>query len=530
MAKVPFYSAGAIGLIKDVAAEEIDPRAWSDCRNFRFDDGKARRAPDAAQVFGTPSGNPYWLMPIQAGSIALWVYADLTKLYATDGATHADVSRTVGGAYAMNANDLWDGGILSGIPVITNGVDKPQFFAAPALANDFADLTNWPVNDRCGVIRPFKSFLVAMNITRSGTNYPHIVKWSHPASPGAIPSSWDEADPTKLTGEVELVDEFPGVIKDALALRDIMVIYKDNTVWGMQFIGGNSIFRFFPIFINSGIMSKHCVCAIDQGAAHFVLTGEDVIVHDGQNSRSVLDKKTRRFIFDTIPPAKSRNCFVCALPDRSEAWAFITTANDTYPSLAVVYNWRDDLCYIKSLGANTSFAAVGPIAASSDPWDADSGTWDSDTTTWDEALFSAHFQKMVSERPLETKIMAQEDPNTFTGSAGVVYLERQGIAVTGQDRVSGALKADNDAMKLVSRIWVKATGGAFNVQLGGAEYKGAALNYQTAQVFTPGTTKYLDFYPVHARFLAIKFSNIGSADTEFVIEGFDLEIEVLGDQ
>jgi len=530
MAKVPFYSAGSKGLIKDIAAEEIDPRAWSDVRNFRFTDGKAKRAPDAMQVFGTPSGNPYWLMPVQSGGNLLWIYADLTKLYATDGSSHADVSRTVGGAYAMDPFELWDGGVLSGIPVITNGIDKPQFFASPAIANDFADLTNWPANDRCGVIRPFKSFLVAANITRSSVNYPHIVKWSHPASPGAIPSSWDETDPTKLTGEVELVDEFPGGIRDALSLRDIMVIYKDNTVWGMQFIGGNSIFRFFPIFINSGIMDKHCVCAIDQGAQHFVLTGEDVIVHDGQNSKSVLDKKNRRFIFDSMPPSRYKSCFVCALPDRSEAWAFIPQTGDTYPSIAVVYNWRDDTSTIKTLGQQTSHAAVGPVADTSDPWDGDSGQWNSDTTTWDEGLFATHFQKMLSARPLNTQIVEQENSGTFTGSAGTVYLERQGIAVTGQDRVSGELKADNDAMKLVSRVWVKATGGAFNVQIGGAEFKGQPVVYQAAQVFTPGTTKYLDFYPVNARFIAIKFSNIGSSDTEFIIEGFDLDIEVLGEQ
>jgi len=530
MGKVPFYSVGAIGIIKDIPAEEIDPRAWSEGRDFRFRDGKGIRAPSPAQIFGTPSGNPYWLMPVQAGTAAYWVYADLTKLYLTDGSSHADVSRTVGGAYAMNADNLWNGGILSGIPVITNGSDKPQYFAAPALANDFADLTNWPANDRCEVIRPFKGFLVACNITRSGTNYPHIVKWSHPAVPGAVPSTWDETDPTKLAGEVEIVDEFPGIIKDALILRDILVIYKDNTIWGMQYIGGNSIFRFYPIFINSGIMARHCVCAIDQGAAHFVLTGEDVIIHDGQNSRSVLDKKLRKYVFETIPPARSQNCYVVALPEMSEAWACITVGGDTYPSIAIVYNWRDNTTTIRNLGANTSFSAVGPTGSTSDPWDQDSGQWNADATAWDVALFSPHFQKMLSARPASTMIVEQENSNTFSGSAGTVYIERTGIAVTGQDRVSGELKADNDAMKLVSRVWVKATGGRFNVQIGGAEFKGQTVTYQTAQVFTPGTTKYLDFYPVNARFIAIKFSNVGSSDNEFIIEGFDLDIEVLGEQ
>jgi hypothetical protein len=85
MGKVSFNSCGEIGVIKDLPADELEPRAWSDVRNIRFVDKKAKRMPSPVQVFGTPSGVPYWLMPVQSGATALWVYADGTKLYATDG-------------------------------------------------------------------------------------------------------------------------------------------------------------------------------------------------------------------------------------------------------------------------------------------------------------------------------------------------------------------------------------------------------------------------------------------------------------
>lgn len=528
MGKVPFYSAGMIGVIKDISPEEIDPRAWSDVRNFKFEDGKAIRAFDPSSIFGTPLGNPYWLLPVQGGATAFWVYADLTKLYITDGSSHADAS---GSAYTMNVNDLWIGGLLSGTPVITNGFDKPQFLASPpALSSNFADLTNWPAGDICGVIRPFNSFLVALDISRGGANYPHLIKWSHPAAPGGIPSSWDETDPTKLAGEVEIVDEFPGGIKDALPLRDILVIYKDNTTWGMQYIGGNNVFRFYKIFINSGIMSKHCVCAIDKGDSHFVLTGEDVILHDGQTSKSVLDKRDRKFIFDTLPHPRARNCYVTAVPENSEAWAFIPQSGGMYPTIAVIYNWRHQTTTIKDLGAATSYSTTGPIAETSDPWDSDPASWDSDTTKWDEALFSPHFQKLLSARPDGNAIVIQEAENVCSGNPDVCYIERTGIAVVGQDKLTGEYKADNDSMKILSRIWVKANGGSFNVRIGGAEFHDSPVVWDSAQVFTPGVDKYLDFYPVNARFLAVKFSNTGTSDSQFKIEGFDLEIEILGEQ
>jgi hypothetical protein len=529
MGKVSFNSCGEIGVIKDLPADELEPRAWSDVRNIRFVDKKAKRMPSPVQVFGTPSGVPYWLMPVQSGATALWVYADGTKLYATDGASHADVSRAVGGAYSTSLFDLWSGGILSGIPVITNGVDIPQFYASPALANKFANLTNWPVsNPLCDIIKPFKSFLVAMSVTKAGTKYPHLVKWSHVASPGAIPSSWDETDPTKLAGEAEIVDEFPGGIQEGAGLGDTFIIYKDNTVWGMQYAGGNNVFRFFQIFQSVGAMGRHCVSEINKGRQHFVFTGDDIIVHDGADIQSVMDRKLRSWMFNQIPEAKQNVCFTVAFPEANEAWACFPTGNDTYCSLALVYNWKFGTATIKNFATNVSHMTGGPIAQSSDPWDLDSNTWASDATSWDLSLFSPHSKKILAARPSSNGIFLAEDAGITYSD--VSYIERTGLAVSGQDRVTGELIADNDTMKIVDRIWIRATGVPFSVQIGGAEFKEATVNYQTAQTFTPGSSKYLDFAPVHAKFIAVKFSSNASFNGEFIIEGFDLNINVAGEQ
>lgn len=528
MANVPFFSAGEVGLIKDLPADELDPRAWSDARNVRFADGKIYTRNGHANIFGTPTAAPFWLMPVQAGSQAFWVYSSVANLYVTDGATHATVTRAAGGVYTMDTKRKWIGGTLSNIPIITNGLDVPQMWVAPALASDFANLSNWPATDRCMSIKPFKSFLVALNITRSGTNYAHLVKWSHPAVPGAVPTSWDETDPTLQAGEIELVDELPGAIRNGLGLRDTFVIYKDNSVWGMQFIGGNNVFRFFPIFLQSGILSTHCVSTIRNGAAHFVATGEDFIVHDGQNAQSVFDRKIRNFIKNAVPSTLIDYCFTMSVPEKNEVWFCFPQAGGEFPTMAAIYNWKDETAVLKDLPANTAFADIGPAAESSDPWDADSATWDSDTTTWDLNLFSPHIFQIVSANPTTGFLVKLEDPLTVQDNW---YVERTGIAVIGQDRVTGQLKADNDIMKLLDRIWPKGSGGGFNVQLGCQELKESANSYDTAQLFVPGVDKYKDaFVPQNGRFLSVKFSKNSGVSSASEIQGFNLNIQPLGDQ
>lgn len=107
-------------------------------------------------------------------------------------------------------------------------------------------------------------------------------------------------------------------------------------------------------------------------------------------------------------------------------------------------------------------------------------------------------------------------------------MERTGLALIGQDRITGALKADNEAMKLAHRIWPKATGTPFYVQLGAQELINSPVVYEPQQLFTPGVDKYLDFLPVNGRFIAIRVDWQGAGATE--LSGYDLPITILGEQ
>ena len=121
--------------------------------------------------------------------------------------------------------------------------------------------------------------MVAMDVTKSGIRDKRLVKWSHPAPAGSFPTSWDETDTTKDTGEVHL-GETEGAILDSLTLRDVNLIYKDDSIHGMQHVGGIGIFRFFQIFGEYGALGKNCVVQFEAGK-HLVFGRDDVFVHDG---------------------------------------------------------------------------------------------------------------------------------------------------------------------------------------------------------------------------------------------------------
>lgn len=528
MPNIPFYMAGELGIIKDVAPHELPPQAWSSGMNVGFRNGKAFRRDGDQQVYSGHLGRPFWLGLVYTQTQIFWVYADQTHLYATDGAAHADVTRVSGVYSSIELDRLWDGAMFGGIPVFTNGKDKPQAWLAPGMSTDFQDLPNWTAANLARIIRPYKSFLVAMGVSKGGVYYPNLVWWSHPADPGAVPVSWDIADPTNLAGEVDLVDEYVGGIKGAMPLRDALIIYKDNAVWGMQFQGGTAVMRTYQILGGMGILGPHCVTPVNQGRQHMFASSDDLIVFDGQNPESILDKKMKRHLENTIDMNVSQRSFTFALERKNEAYFCYPELGNEFPNMAIVWNWRDNTVTQRELGALTSFTAVGPVVISGDPWDLDSATWDSDATVWDLAMYRASAFDILQAMPgtsLGTSKLSQmgvqQDRYGVNFNA---YVERTDIALVGQDR-NGQPKADFERRKLAKRLWPHIEGAPVQISVGSQETLGGGVTYAPAQTFTPGVDKYLDFL-VNGLLIAIKIES--SVPGVWDVEGFNMEIEPLG--
>lgn len=509
---------GSIGVIKDIPAYQLPPEAWSVGENVRTIDDSIGRVGGYSQIFGTPGVAPYFALYVNSAAQPWWLYTSLTKGYVYNGSTHTDITRAVGGDYAATSAADWNGTLLGGIPIINNGIDKPQFWSTYSIVTKLADLTNWPATLRAKVIRAFGPYLMAFNTTLAGVNSPHNIRWSHPADPGSVPSSWDITDETKDAGELSLADTDSGLIVDALPLHGIIYVYKESSIHRLRPIGGRFIFDAKAFLETQGLLAQRCVCNVPgRVEAHFFVTQDDILLHDGNQPVPFLTKKFKRYLFNQLDVSNYRQSFVFTVGERNEAWFCYPTSGSTVANRALILNYRTGQC----TEAEVDFQAtmVGTISSSdSDTWASTSGTWDTDSSPWSSNLR----RKLVLCKPTATKFEQMDSGTTRDGTTFTGTVQRTALGIIGRNR-KGEWIEDFQQRKYVRRLWPKISGGAVNIRLGGQEIPDGPVTWSAAQSFDYSTQKWLDIEAQGAA-IAIEFSGA----TPWQLQGYKMEMELLG--
>jgi len=469
------------GINKDISSYEVDPNKWTDGNNIEFDNDKTKKILGHKQVFGTLSGTPYFLLYHRDFNDDYWIYADLDKIYTANqvsgSTTHTDVTRTSGGDYSASAATRWGGGVLGGVVILNNGVDVPQMKGTSA--SNFSDLSNWDSNHTCKVIKPFKRHLVALDMTESSTRYPFRVRWSHPAEGGTVPITWDETDATKDAGYVDL-SQTSGIIKDCVPLRDSNIIYKEDSVWSMNYVGGTAIFSFTQIFPDAGILSKDCAKAFEGG--HFVVGEDDVYIHNGQTRQSVVDTQIRDELFGLFEPDYKDRTFVVPDYEKNEmhiCFVSVDNTTDAFADKAFTYNWRNQSWSIRDL-PHITYAAWGIVdETDAIQWDT-SDYWNSTTESWNVPLKSS----IALADANNDKIYVQGSTNQFNGTNFRAFAERTNLDLGYQ------------GTKAVKKI-VPVLGGTGSVDfyVGYKYISNEATTWKGPYTFTPGTHSHI---PVRA--------------------------------
>lgn len=395
--QVDLYTIGQVGLNLDLQGHELPPEALTLVKNARFRRGMGERVGGQESVYPGLQRAPYFLLPLAVPSLQkiYWMYFGLTGASIYVDGTHTDISRVA--PYTGTVASLWSGAVLQGIPVVTNGADAPQMWKPVSLAQKLLDLSNWPASTTCKLIKSFKSYLLAFDITESGTRYPHMVRWSTATDPGAVPTSWDYTLTTNDAGRTVIAEE-GGAIIEAAAMRDVLMVYRETAITAIEFIGGVNIFKFRTVVTDVPILGPRCATTISDGVMQFVALKDDFIVCDGQQIRSVAEKRVRK-VFETIDPTNYRTSFVVSYPAKKEVWFCYPEVGYYMPNKAITWNWRDDTWGMRDLNA-TIHAASGlaiPFNAT-DTWDGDTATWDSDLSAWDSSSQSATVADLLLAR------------------------------------------------------------------------------------------------------------------------------------
>ncbi|HYE38157.1 hypothetical protein [Methylocaldum sp.] len=515
---------GAVGIVKDVPPHTLPPNAWSDGLNVRFFDDCAAKTTGYFQVFGDPDITPYGLFSLASDNKYNWIYAGLEKVYVFDGTDHINITRQeteVDVNYTGTVNDPWTGGILGGVPVLNNGVDAPQMWLPATTGTKLAELSNWPADTTCRVMRVFKSYLIALDVTKDGDRFPQMLKWSHPADPFAVPSSWDETDPTLDAGEYTFSDG-SGFVIDCLPLGDNNIIYREDSVWAQQFIGGIDIFRFSKRFGTFGVLSPNCATEFLTGR-HLVLAQGDIVVHDGISATSVLNKKWRRWLSANVDQAAVNKSFVVTNPNREEVWICIPVDGAEFPNFAIIWNYRSGAVGYKDI-PEVSMISSGIVDPTiQEDWN-DPEPWDSDTTAWGELLYKSSERGMLMASVGESKLYKADQSTENDTATQSSFLQRTGIGIPFKQ----GMPPDFTSYKFIRGIWPRiegTLGGVVRIRVGTQNVINGPVTWGPYQNFTIGSNQRVDVL-LSGRLLAIELAS--NTTIEWRWYGYELDVEFGG--
>ena len=505
----PIKNLGSIGLVKDQLPQEVADAAFTDVSNVRFRDGNAERISGDTQIYSAPAVTPYFVTAYANGSYRYVVHAGTAAVYVDDGTTRTDITGT---APTGAAGNRWTGGTLNGVLVLNNGVDQPMYWGGN-VASNLATLTGWNSAWRCASMRPWKNYLFALDVTKTTTRYPHMVKWSSAADPGTAPASWNEADPAVDAGELDLA-ETTDFLVDCLPLGDQLIIYKEFSTYAATYVGGQFIFSFKRLPVDHGLMAKGCAAIVPGG--HLVITNGDLVLLTAQGSQSVVDGKLRRWLFDSIDSTYYDRAFIATNPSYNEAWVCYPTTGNSTCNRALIWNWKENTFTVRSL-TGVTYGCSGQIAVSiDDTFDSDSVPFDESSTTFDQAQLPLSKAQLVL-CTTDPKILAADIGSDFHGPGFTASLERTGLAF-----------GDPSVIKTVRSVYPRIDGNAGStvyIQIGATMDAETPYTWGDAVPYVIGSTYKADMFAT-GRFIGYRVS---STDT-FVwrMRSIDFDVKMGG--
>ena len=516
---------GEAGIYPDVPGQNLEQNFWTECKNVRFIDGRAEKFLGHEEIFAGLAGNidPYWAQNFDQETDSHWIFADLTKLY---GIT-SGVRTEIGSGFSPNIHRMWNGAELGGIVVITNGVDKPRSWIP---GNNTEELVNWPTDLRCDVIVPFNYFLVALNLRDGGASRPQRIRWSHPAVPGALPNSWDIADPTTLAGEFDLSDTGKGEIVGAKELRGFLLIYKQRSTWLMRYIGGVSVFAIDPTLGDIGAINHNCISPFSYkgGEYHCVFTGDDVIIHDGRGIHETLSSRMRQFIQRKLDPDNFNRSFIVHNARQRENWICFPERGNIYPSFALVWNYDTNAIGCRELPNNTAFITPGIVGEAEEvtTWNNLQGTWNDLDFAWRQRGEQRYTTRLLECQVNPGKFLFADATDTFNGVAMESHLIRKDLIVGGVER-EGKPRDNAIKRKILTGVRTAMTEGRVKVKVNYSNKIGSDSDVNETDAVVSALDPTEHYVIANGKSLTLTVSNYDA--NHWAMESYALDVEELGE-
>lgn len=352
-----FYveQAGKYGVVEDAPDYQLPKEAWTSVRNMRPINGvMTSLQTDKAVTSPTTTDTLTFLYAIRTASEIYWFVAGQSDAFLLDSSTASTIRTNLTGAIS----NKWTGG-LGSVPIFNNGVDDP-FAVTYDPTVGYTALTGWPASYKAKMVRPFREFWIAGDVTDTGSRYNQLIHWSSPAAPGAMPPDWDYSDSTKKSGRQDLADE-GGSVVDGLTVGRVFFVYKEETTWTLSLKGGVSVMQIDPFMNNVGLHGpNHAQILPDNNV--FLVGPMGVIRHDMRgNQTPLLKRRLQRWLDATVDATNYKNGYVTRMPAKKEIHYCFPSNGSTLCDTALVWSYEDDYLFIKDL--------PDVSAGGSGPWD-----------------------------------------------------------------------------------------------------------------------------------------------------------------
>lgn len=519
--------APILGVNADLSSTEIPSGFLTTGNNLRIRNGYAE--PFLGQVEAYPLAGGLPLAPVSMFAQRLddglyWVVLGLNKAYAatfnttTETVVWTDITRASGN-YAATLDRRWNGGTLSGLLIVNDGVDVPQVWSPPAVGTKLTDLPNWPSTLRAKVMRPWRNTMVACNLTVGGVRRPYRIRISGPAAPGSVPASWDETSATANVYEQD-VSGVGGEILDSLVLQNDHFLYRENATYKLSYIGGQNLYDLVPVFPSSGIMGTDCVVDVDGG--HVVLTNNDLIIHNGVSFQSVLKDLDREELFKNMSPKyRASRCFVCKDASFDEVWvcypSLLSEEADGYCDRALVYSYRAKTVTFRDL-PNAVSAATGQVDNTINRrWDAQTNTWDQTDRAWNQVSVGTAQERLLLAAFSTSRLALMDEGTQYFGAGVMPYAER-----------INEVLGDPTRVKTVTRLWPRVkgpTGTVLKFRVQGANTPNGGRMPNDYVLFILGEQQTVDTF---ASGKLLDWVCTSDSSASWRLEGLDVEFEDAG--
>lgn len=531
MANLPIRGLGSVGVVTDVDPYNLPLGGFTRAKNVRFNEGKVTAGPIYRKVSDAVSWTPmfsYGLTSLSGYDTVLVVDDTLTiREFANGNFTTVYTGSSSSPSTEITATTLADVDYI-------NRSDTAPLHRTRNTSN-FTTLPNWPTGYLTNSIRSYGDFLLALGTTESGVSYPNRVRFSDPALANSVPSTWDETDTTASAGFNDLV-QMKTPIVDGATIGSNFLVYSQDQVWLMEFVGGTFIFNFRKVFDDAGVINKNCIVEVE--GKHYVFDRDDIYVTDGNTRRSICDGRVRDYIFSGIDYSKSDRCFVIHNTDLEEVYFCYHSGDDMAEytdgdacNRAAVYNYKEDLWTFHDLpnvvsGTVANVNTVLSYASVTQTYATIGGSFhDQESQYGRHILLISDVGGGVTERRIygldlvdEGSLAAEID----TVVSKPVFLERVGIDL---DEQGIPLTGYKVITKVTPQVSTPNSDGNFNYTFGAASIPTAAPNYDSSIVFDA-----LNDYKVDTRISGRYLSYKLTSDTlkDFAFSGMDVEVMVTG--